>query len=170
MKKILMVLAPKDFRDIEFIVPKAFWKQKGFDIITISTVAISKGAFGYQHKNDLLLKDATVQGYDALFFVGGYGSVATYLNDETAKNLAVNFIMAKKPVGSICVAPRCFLNWGILKGKKMTGWNDDNVLQDMSEKNDATYTGETVTVDGLLLTADGPTASEECAIAFANML
>lgn len=170
MKKILMVLAPNDFRDIEFIVPRAFWVQKGFEVMTASTVAVSKGAFGYEHVNDLLLNQVQVGDYDALFWVGGYGSVGTYLEHDLAKSITEQFLDADKPVGAICAAPRCLLKWEVLKDKKMTGWNDDHVLEDMSVENGATYTGDTVTVDGLFLTANGPLASEECANVFATLV
>ncbi len=170
MKTILMILAPSDFRDVEFIVPKAFWEQKGFKVVTASTEKVSHGAFGYIQDNDLLLEQVRPSNYDGLFFVGGYGSVVTYMENQGAKQLTQNFIEDQKPVGAICAAPRCFLSWGILSGKKMTGWNDDKVLQEMSKENQAIYTGDTVTVDGLFLTADGPTSSEECANKFAELL
>ena len=170
MKTILMVLSPSDFRDTEFIVPKVFWEQKGFKVLTTSTEKVSKGAFGYRQDNDLLLDEVDQSSYDALFFVGGYGSVSTYMEHERAKQLTQGFVKSAKPVGAICVAPRCFLSWGVLNGKRMTGWNDDKALEELSKSNGATYTGDTVTVDGLFLTANGPMASEECANKFAELL
>jgi putative intracellular protease/amidase len=36
-KKILMVLAPKEFRDLEYIVPKVFFEKANLEITTTSS-------------------------------------------------------------------------------------------------------------------------------------
>ncbi len=60
--------------------------------------------------------------FDAIFFVGGVGSL-DYLENETARKLTQSFLDEGKLVGAICAAPRNFLKWGILAGKKCTGYN-----------------------------------------------
>jgi len=41
MKKILMILAPSEFRDLEYIVPKAFFEQSNFEVTTTSSEILS---------------------------------------------------------------------------------------------------------------------------------
>jgi len=45
MKKVCMILAPTNFRDLEFLVPKAFFEANNIEVITTSTTNISQGRF-----------------------------------------------------------------------------------------------------------------------------
>jgi hypothetical protein len=38
MKKLLLILAPKEFRDLEFIVPNAFFINNNISVTTTSSV------------------------------------------------------------------------------------------------------------------------------------
>ena len=62
-----------------------------------------------------------------------------------------------KIIAAICIAPVTLANAGILNGKKATvfpsGKND-------LIRNGAKYTGDSVTVDGNIITANGPMAAE----------
>ncbi|MCX6180371.1 MAG: DJ-1/PfpI family protein [Bacteroidetes bacterium] len=169
-KKIILLLASKNFRDIEYIVPRAFFEQAGFQIHTASTVPVSKGRFGFLVKHDVQIQDIKATNYDGIYLVGGGGSME-YLENENAKNIFTSFLNANKPIGAICMAPRNFLNWGFLKGKNATGWNNDGGFSKMAVEVGAIDGSEKeVVVDGLILTANGPEASEESALEFIQLL
>jgi protease I len=169
-QKILAVLAPQDFRDEEFTIPKEYWESKGANVMTISSAKKSVGRFGTEITNDFLFEDNMEAGeYDAIFFVGG-GGCLDFMDNETAKSLTQSFVNQNKIVSAICAAPRLLLHWKILEGKKITGWNGDNKLSDLAMTGKATYTGDPVTVDEKYITADGPDSAEKFAKALFEAL
>lgn len=169
-KKIVMVLASEKFRDIEYIVPRAFFEQAGIEVVSASTALHSTGRFGYEVKNDLLIEQIAADKFDGIYFVGGGGS-AQYLHNTIAKELFISFLALNKPIAAICAAPRNFLHWGLLKNKKSTGFDADGVFSKMAiEFGSIGLPEEKVVVDGLILTANGPEASEESALAFIQLL
>ena len=72
---------------------------------------------------------------------------------KDALSLAQKFFNANKVVGAICWAPVILARSGILARRKATCW--DGAKDDLV-KAGATYTGEKVTVDNTIITADGP--------------
>ena len=169
-KKILMILASQNFRDIEYIVPRAFFEKAGIEIKTASSTKNSIGRYGYSVQNDFLVQEIKAEDYNGIYLVGGGGSME-YMENENAKKLFSSFLKLNKPVGAICMAPRNFLHWGFLKEKNATGWNDDKGFSKMANEVGAVDHSETnVVVDGLILTANGPEAAEESAMEFIKLL
>lgn len=169
MPHILMILASERFRDIEYIVPRAFFEQHGFKVSTASTTKISKGRFGYEVKNNFLIDEVNAKQFDGLYFVGGAGSLE-YKDNEKAQHLAEAFFVMEKPLSAICAAPRNFLYWGLLKGKKATGHNGDGQFSALASQFGAIpVPEENVVYDGGILTANGPEASEESALEFMKL-
>ncbi len=169
MPHILMILASEQFRDIEYIVPRAFFEQHGYLVSTASSSMISTGRFGYEVKNDFLLEEVNVKNFDGIYFVGGAGS-AEYKENKKARLLAEAFFIMEKPVAAICAAPRNFLYWGLLKGKKATGHNGDGQFPSLALAGEAIPVPKTpVVYDGGILTANGPEASEESALEFMKL-
>lgn len=169
-KHIVMLLASEKFRDCEFIVPKAFFEQSGMKVSVASTKLLATGRFGFSVSSDVLIEYLNPADYDGIFFVGGAGSIE-YIENLKAKEVFENFLKLNKPIGAICAAPRNFLKWGILKGKKCTGFDADGVFSSMAKEYGAVgMPEENVVEDGLILTANGPEASEACAIAFMQLL
>lgn len=157
-------MAEKNFRDIEYLVPRAFFEQSEIEVKTISSAKISHGRFGYRVENNFVLGEKIPENFDAIFCVGGNGSL-DFLYNEIAKNLVKNFIDTNKKCGAICAAPRLLLHWGFLTGKNCTGWNGDGQVPVLCQKFGAEFLDKTVVKDGNFITGNGPTASEEFALA-----
>lgn len=169
-RKILLVLASNTFRDCEYLVPKAFFEQAGFEVSTASTKKVSTGRFGYQVTNTYLIEEVKQQEFEGIYFVGGGGS-AEYADNETAKALFKSFLTNNKPIAAICAAPRNFLKWGLLENKHATGFDADGVFSELAKQYGATAMLEQkVVTDGLILTANGPEASEESALKYMELL
>lgn len=157
-KKVLMVVAPKDFRDDEYLEPRQVLERGGVEIKVASIVSgQAKGAAGTIAPIDLTVGEASANDFDAVLFVGGPGMV-NLVSDQRLTKLAKAFYQAGKLTTAICVAPAILAKAGILKGKKATSWS--------GAKNDligggAIYTDESVTVDGQIITASGPAAAKE---------
>ncbi len=169
MKKICMILAPRMFRDLEFIVPKAFFEANNFEIITTSTEYISTWRFGYIQKHKKLIYDLQYELFDAIVFVGGTGSLELW-EDEKIKQFTIHHLENNKIVSAICASPRNFLKWDIVKGKKLTGNDWDNNFWALAENAWAIHKKEGLVRDGNLITAYGPENSEEFANAIIQAL
>jgi len=170
MKKILMILAPKNFRDVEYIVPRAFFEQKLIcQITTASTESISYWRFGYEVSHSGMIDDYKNEIFDAIVFVGGLGSL-DFMQNETVKNLTKTHMWAWKIVASICAAPRNFLSWWIAKNKKITWANWDNNFENLAKDSWAIPEAKSVVVDWNLITWNWPEAVEEFALAIIDKL
>jgi|GEM_PF-267135 len=166
-KKILMVIAHKNFQDREFSVPKELLEKKGY-LITIASSSLSEaqGMLGTKVKPDLLLKEAKATDYDAIVFIGGSGTTQ-YFNDPQALALAIEAEKHHKVIGAICIAPVILAKAGVLQGKKATVWSGE---KQTLQKSGAVCTGKAVEVDGKIITASGPAAAEEFGKALVKIL
>ncbi|OYT43433.1 MAG: thiamine biosynthesis protein ThiJ [Candidatus Aenigmarchaeota archaeon ex4484_56] len=161
-KKILMVVAPENFRDEEFLHPKEIFDRNGIDVVVASKgVKEAKGTYGATAKVDLDIGEVNVSEYDAVVFVGGSGS-SIYYTDTIALNIARETYNKNKVIGAICIAPGILAKSGILEGKKATIWDSGNrEFIKILEEGGAEYTGKNVEQDGKIITANGPHAARE---------
>ncbi|MCX8163106.1 MAG: DJ-1/PfpI family protein [Candidatus Micrarchaeota archaeon] len=167
-KKVLAIVAPKDFRDEELFVPKQYLEQNNVAVLVASTTkGIAKGKLGGQIKIDLTLSEVKIQDFDGVFFVGGPGTIIVRA-EPNALNIAKEAYKAGKIIGAICWAPTILAKAGILKDKKATCWlgpdseygmQTDTVLEKFGSK----FVNQPVVIDGKIITANGPAAAEEFA-------
>jgi protease I len=156
-KKVLMVIAPVDFRDEEYFETRQVLEGSGNKITVVnSTGQPSKSSFGKIVKTDKSIHDVDPKNFDAIVFVGGSGTTA-YFNNSRALTLAREFNSAGKVVSAICIAPSILANAGVLNGKRATSFpSERNNINAVGK-----YTGSFVEVDGKIITANGPLAAKE---------
>ena len=153
MKKVLMVVAPENFRDEELFEPKKVLEEKRIGVeIASKGVNEARGMLGEKIVIDKNLSEVKADDYDGVIFVGGSGS-SIYFNDAKAQFLAKEAYEKGKVVGAICIAPSILANIGILEGKKATSFPSE--AENLKSKG-VDYTGEGVVVDGKIITAQGP--------------
>ncbi len=155
-KRVLIVLAPENFQDSEYLVPKKVLEEAG--IVCDVTAKGTSLALGANRAKIAVTADfATLnpQDYSGIIFVGGMGATI-YFDDSRAHDLAKIFLRENKVVGAICIAPTILANAGILDGKSATAYVSQ---QDALESKGADYTGELVTADDRVVTANGPQAA-----------
>jgi protease I len=166
-KKVLMVIAPTNFRDEEFLRPKEILEKAKVNVTIASKgVKTAKGMLGSSVSVDIDLSQVNVKDYDAIVFVGGTGA-EVYFNDSKALKIAKEAYDQGKVVAAICIAPSILANAGILEGKKATAFPSE---ASNLEANGAIYTGEAVTIDGRIITAKGPEAASQFGNAIAKTL
>jgi len=155
-KKVVMIIAQKDFRDDELLDPEALLADQGA-IVTIAstTMEMVRGMQGGDVQPDMLVGEIKPEEWDAVVFVGGVGA-SQYWDDSTAHAVAKGTIEAGKVLGAICIAPVTLANAGLLKGKKATCWESE--AEKLKAKG-AEFTGAYVEKDGKIITANGPKAS-----------
>jgi protease I len=170
MKKVAMIIAQHGFQDIEYNGAKKALEANG---IRVDTVSVSKteciGKYNGKVMCEKAIKDINMKEYDALVLIGGPGapSLANYPETFKAINDSVNM---HKITAAICIAPTLLAKAGVLKLKKATVWNLDNIQSSVIEREGAIYVPEHVIVDGRIITADGPDASKAFGEKIAEML
>ncbi|KKP59580.1 MAG: ThiJ/PfpI domain-containing protein [Candidatus Magasanikbacteria bacterium GW2011_GWC2_34_16] len=161
MKKVLLVVASKDYQPIEYAIPKAILEAGGVTVITASNslgkaVAIDNS----ETEVDILLDKVVAGDYDGIFFIGGPGALE-YLDNEKSYKIIREVAASEKFWGAICISPRILANAQVLKGRKITGWDGDNKLEEILSAVNAGYVHKPVVVDNNLITASGPAAAKE---------
>ena len=157
-KKVVMIIAEKNFRDEELLEPRKILEEKGAGVTLASTtLRAATGMFGAKAKPDILVSEVKVDEYDVIIFVGGSGA-SQYWNDSTAHSIAREALQKNKILCAICIAPVTLANAGVLAGKKATVWESERAKL---EAKGASYTGKPVEIAGKIITANGPQAAEE---------
>jgi len=166
-KKVVMIIAEKNFRDEELLEPKKILEEEGASVTVASTtLRTATGMFGAKAKPDILVSELKVDEYDAIIFVGGAGA-SQYWNDSTAHSITREAVQKNKILCAICIAPVTLANAGVLSGKKATVWESE---KGKLEAKGASYTGKPVEIAGKIITANGPQAAEEFGTTIARAL
>ena len=171
-KKILMVVAFKDFKDEEYFVTKEVLEKAGYLIETTSSQkGMALGTEGNEAVIILLPNEVNPQNYEGIVFIGGSGMGKELENQEFQK-LAQEFVKNDKIVTAICVAPGLLAKAGVLEGKKATVWSSalDKSFIQILKANGAIYTDKPVVQDGKIITANGPDAASQFGETIVNQL
>lgn len=160
MTKILMIIAPEDFRDEEYFQPKEIFEAEGYKVVTASKrTGPIKGMLGGVATSDLALQMVDASEYDCVVLVGGTGAMQ-YFEDEFVHSLLKKFIELEKVLAAICVSPNILANAGLLTGRNATVFGDDELIANLKAKG-VNYTSLDITVDGKIITANGPKVARE---------
>ena len=152
-KRAVMIVPPQGFRDEELIDTTKILNASGVITVVASTQAGRlRGMLGMVVQSEVLLDQLQVEKYDALVFVGGSG-IVDYINNPLVNAVAGEALRKNKIVGASSTAPMILASAGLLKGTRVTGFiRDQQKLTDAG----ATYTGNSVERDKLIITAKGP--------------
>ena len=156
MANVLMIIAPERFRDEEIFETQAELRQAGHQTVIASTrIGACCGSRGGEVVAVMTLEQVNCAGYDAFVFVGGGGSKVLWSN-RAAWQIAQEADQRGKVLAAICLAPVILAHAGVLAGKQATvAGTEAKTIEDHG----AHYTGSSVTVDGRLVTANGPKSS-----------
>ena len=158
-KKILMVIAPKKFRDEELNQPREIFIREGASVEIASTsLGEARGMFGAKAKIDLLIKDVDYNNYDAIVVVGGMGSPEYLWGDTTLQSIISEAKKSGKVVAAICLSGVVLARAGILRGIEATVYRTTESMNEYS-KWEAKYNPNNVVKSGSIITADGPAAA-----------
>lgn len=162
--KILMVIAPDQFRDEELQVPRKAFTDQGWLVDTASIrTGAAKGMLGAVENIDKDMGAVEAQArqgaYDAVIVVGGMGSPEYLWDNAQLHQMLQTMAGQNKVVASICLSGGVLAKAGLLKDKQATVWEMPESLAALKEGG-AQYTGQPVTVDGNIITANGPEAAQ----------
>jgi protease I len=155
-RSILFIIAHRGYRDDELEMPRRILEEAGARVVLASSALSSaSGTLGGEAYPDILYSAARVRDFDGLVFVGGSGATE-YFPDRTAHRLAQEAVAQGKVLGAICYAGSILAEAGVLTGLKATA---SPSRRDHLLARGATWTGEEVTRDGRVVTAQGPEAA-----------
>lgn len=161
--KVLMVIAPEQFRDEELLVPKEEFEGAGATVqVAASKLGPAQGMLGATYNPEVLLKDQRAQDWDAVVVVGGMGSPQYLWNDADLLRLLKDAYAQGNVVSAICLSGAALANAGVLKGKQATVWPMPESLKALADGG-ANYVKKPVVHDGKVITADGPEAASSFA-------
>jgi len=162
MKKAIMIIASKDFRDEEYFITKEVLEKGGIHIKTASDKCQAVGKFGGEAKADFLVNDLNIDEFDAVIFPGGQGAVEL-LDNELSYSIIQKALNKGKIVAAICIAPTILAKAGILRGKRATVWSNslDKSAINILRENDAKYERKEVVIDGNIVTGENAEFSQE---------
>ena len=156
MAKVYVFLAD-GFEDVEALIPIDVLRRGGVEVVTVSTTdfPLVESAHGVAIEADLQFEQCDFADADLLMLPGGMPGAANLYAHEGVCKAVCDQVAAGKKVSAICAAPAVMLApLGLLEGKRATCYPGfEQALEG------ATYTGDLVTVDGNITTAEGPAAA-----------
>jgi len=164
-RKIAMVIAFRDFRDVEYFIPRDIFAGAEVEVTAVSTEkGIAIGADGGEVEVRTSAAEFRVENFDSVVFIGGPG-MAKQLDNSEFQQIAREAVENNKILGAICVAPAVLAKAGLLQGKKATVWSSplDKSAVKILKENGADFQSESVVVEGNIITANGPGAAKEFA-------
>lgn len=127
--------------------------------VEIETVSITGSEFvemshGVIMKCDTTIEEANLEEADMLLLPGGLPGSTNLLEHEVVRQAFLAHAAKGKRYGAICAAPMVLGDLGLLKGKKATCYPGFEKYLEGAE-----YTHELVTIDGNVITGEGPAAT-----------
>lgn len=155
MAKVYEFLAT-GFEEVEAMAPVDIFRRGGVEIKTVSVTGNLDvvSAHGVTIKADALFEDVDLKDATLLMLPGGLPG-ATNLNEhEGLKKALVEQAKEGRLVAAICAAPLVLGGLGLLKGKKATCYPGFEKYMFGAD-----YTQQLCSVDGNIITGEGPAAS-----------
>jgi protease I len=165
-----IVVGQRYFKDEELNIPKALFEKEGALVTIVSSrLDTAEGDGGTKVKPDMLIDSLDVRNFDVIVFIGGSGVKKDFWEDSKAHSVAREAVEQHKIMAAICWGPVVLANAGVLEGKRATGHTAQGADEILKSKG-CDYTGESVTVDGNIITAFGPTSADSFAVAIIEAL
>lgn len=159
--RVLMVIAPSEFRDEELLEPKKVLESEGAQVTVASTRAgEATGMLGARVTPDVVLEGVKSADYQGIAVVGGMGSPEFLWENKQLHTLLQEFNRDQKVVAAICLSGAALAKAGVLQNRRATVYAVPESLSAL-EDGKATYVTEHVVQDAHCITADGPEAATE---------
>ena len=169
-KRIAIVIGQRYFKDEELNIPKALFEKEGALVkIVSSKLDTAEGDGGTKVKPDLLIDDLDASDFDVVIFIGGSAAKKEFWDNPKAHAAAREAFEQDKILAAICWGPVVLANGGVLEGKRATGHKAQGAHEILMSRG-CSYTGDSVTVDGNIITAYGPGCADSFAVTIIQAL
>lgn len=167
---IAFVIANQQFNFKEYEACRVLFTIDQYKILTAGQqtgTAVSMD--GKEVTVDTAIGAVNADELDALIVIGGSGATALY--DDTALQALIQAVYAAgKPVGAICLAPVTLANAELLSGRDATVYPDESAVTALTDAGANYIEDSDVVTDGTIVTANGPDASNDFAVAVQTLL
>ena len=168
MAKVYVFLAD-GCEDVEALIPVDVLRRGGQDVVTVSVMDDSQtveSAHGVTMIADTWIGDCDLTDADLLLLPGGMPGASNLYACEPLRQALVDQQEEGKMIAAICASPAVVLGqMGLLQGYRATCYPGFEQLLSGAE-----YTGELCTVDGNIITGEGPAAAFPFAYALLAIL
>lgn len=159
-KVVILVVAHEGYQPIEYGIPYELLKNAGVAVMTGSNKPGIATAKDFSSTTvDVTLEQINPALCDGIFLIGGPGALEA-LDVPLMHTLLQQIKALGKLYGAICISSRILAHANVLGGRKATGWNEDQKLEEIFKKYAVTYVPEPVVVDHNVITAVGPQAAQ----------
>lgn len=160
MEQVAVLLAD-GFEEIEAIAVIDILRRADIPVKTFSlNQKLVRGAHGITIEADESLEVGESENFSMLVLPGGPG-VEKLKKDRRVGVLLENQANRGKPVAAICAAPTVLAEYGMLKGRSVTGYPGTEGILRAGEAN---FTDGKVVVDEHLITSRGPGTAVDFAL------
>ena len=166
MAKVYQFMAD-GFEDIEALAPVDILRRGGLEVVTVSIMGheLVTSTNGVCVKADVLFENACFDDADLLLLPGGLPGATNLKEHKKLADVLRQQAEAGRMIGAICAAPMVLGTMGLLQGRRATCYPGvEHTLHG------AEYTGQLVTVDGNIVTGEGPAAAFPYAYTLLAML
>lgn len=165
MAKVYEFLA-NGSEEIEALTVVDILRRGGVEIKTVSITGSEyvEASHGVTIKCDLTIEEADFSDADMLLLPGGMPGASNLLVHEGVRAALMQQNAAGKKIGAICAAPMVLGDLGLLNGKRATCYPGFEQYLTGAE-----YTHELFTIDGNIITGEGPAATFPYAYAILAM-
>jgi len=176
VKRVLFVLMPNDFQDVEFIEPYEMIIADGHnvDVAGLKERGVAVGSQGYEYKPNLVLSEMSTQDfdhYDAIVIPGGKGSTQYLWDNEELQDDIRYFHENGKIVAAICYAAIVPVQAELLTNKTATVFPTEEAKKILKEHNVIFSDSECVVLpDEKIITCQGPKYARTFGQAILNLL
>jgi protease I len=166
-KKIIFLLAQKNFCDAEYHQSRSVFESFGFRCVTASSKkSAAVGMEGSCVQPDLIIHKIDIKNYHAICLIGGVGCTE-YWHDKSVHTISVEADKRGLLLGAICLAPIILANAGLLEGVSAAVY--PSAASYITRKG-AYFSGKSVEVEKNIITANGPESAELFAQTISKLL
>ncbi len=158
-ERILIVVAPFDYNDTEYLTSRNYFEEQGFDVnVTSKNVTIAKGMEGGEAEISANITDINISDFVAIIFIGGIGVENLKLYDDPDYlQIAREAVDSSAILGAVSQAEKILANARLLDGKEAASYPE---AKDYLEEMGAVCLDQPVVQDENIITANGPSASQ----------
>lgn len=167
MKRSYIFLAT-GFEEVEAIATVDVLRRAGMEVtvVSISKDRVVTGAHGITVAADVVMAGADFSDADWLICPGGLPGAKHLADDHALTTLLKEHYAAGGRIAAICASPAMVLApLGILKNRKATAYPG---FEATLTQNGAEATGERATIDGNVITGNGPASTFAFALAIVS--
>lgn len=167
MTRVLVPLAP-GCEEMEAVTIIDVLRRGGIEVVTASLDAHPvRASRGVVLVADAVLADVIPSEFDMVIIPGGMGGTEALMARQDFLDFLQRMNRAGRLIGAICAAPLILGRLGLLDGMKFTAYPG---VIDAETVPSASYTGNAVESDNLVLTSRGPGTALDFALAVLERL